>query len=153
MTVLIRSKHSPRERVHPLLDGESRTKQAMKDECDVNKIMEKFQRTGAVSHFSKHAPQYGMANSMQLAEALNIVTEARSMFAELPSSLRTRFNGDPGEFLDFVQDPANAAEMVDLGLAVPRETWTEKTEPAAPEAAPEAPKAPDPASSPASEAQ
>lgn len=93
------------------------TKQSFKNECDINRIMEKFQKTGTINHFAKHAPNYGETTQMQLQDALNIVADANTMFEELPSSIRKRFNNDPGQFLDFVQNPKNAEEAFELGLS------------------------------------
>lgn len=97
--------------------GESRTKQSFKMECDINHIMAKYQKTGAITHFTKHSPQYGIATGMQFQDAMNLVCEAQEMFNDLPSSIRSRFGNDPAAFLDFVQDEGNADEMVKLGLA------------------------------------
>lgn len=95
----------------------SMTKQSFKDECDINKIMARFQKTGALTHYASNAPHYGDATDVQLADAMNLVANAENMFAELPSSIRKRFKNDPGRFLNFVQDPKNLEEMQKLGLA------------------------------------
>ncbi|AXL14761.1 internal scaffolding protein [Microviridae sp.] len=95
---------------------ESITKQSFKDECDINKIMAKFQKTGAMTHFAKHAPQYGDATPCEYQDALNVVANANTMFEELPATIRDKFENDPKQFLDFVQDEKNADEMVELGL-------------------------------------
>ncbi len=92
------------------------TKQSFKDECDINKIMAKYQKTGAIAHFNKHQPQYGFASSKDFAESMRIVTSAQQMFADLPSSIRSKFNNQPEQFLEFVQNPDNESEMVSLGL-------------------------------------
>ncbi len=96
----------------------SKTRQSMSKECDINNIMAGYQKRGAISHFSRHAPRYGFADSLEFHTAMNVVTEADRMFRDLPSTLRNRF-ADPGAFLDFVQDEANAEEMVELGLRDP----------------------------------
>ena len=98
--------------------GESMTKQSFKDECDINKIMEKFQKTGAITHYAKHAPSYGDATPVDYQNALNIVADANTMFEELPSSIRKKFDNDPSQFLEFVQDEKNSEEMIQLGLRV-----------------------------------
>jgi len=95
---------------------EGRTKQSHKDECDVNQIMARFQRTGAITHFNKHAAHYEDMTGFDYTTAMQQVAEAQSMFNELPSSLRDRFQHDPANFLNFVQDPANAPEARELGL-------------------------------------
>lgn len=97
------------------------TKQNHKKECDINHIMKKYQKTGTLDHVSTHSSEYGFASSIQFHDAANLVIKATDMFDALPSSLRKRFNHDPAQFLDFVQDPANESEMIKLGLAVSRE--------------------------------
>lgn len=96
---------------------ENQAKQSFKDECDINKIMAKFQKTGLINHYASHAPQYGDIPAIDYHEALNIVATAESMFEELPSEARKKFENDPEKFLEFVQNPANSEELAKLGLA------------------------------------
>lgn len=112
-----RSAYSPKPRVS-LGDFEpTLTKQAFKDECDINNIMRKYQTTGLVSHFAKGEPKYGdFSNSVDYHEAMNQVLAAQDAFMALPSSIRARFSNDPGYLLDFVSDPNNRDEAVRLGL-------------------------------------
>ena len=79
--------------------------------------MAKYQKTGAITHVQNNQAQYGFATSLSFTESMNIVATAQSMFNELPSSIRGKFENNPGKFLDFVQDPDNADELVELGLA------------------------------------
>lgn len=97
--------------------ADSVTEQSHKDACDVNKILSKFQRTGVLEHRNAHRGQYGFATSGDFQNAMFIVAKAQSMFADLPSHIRDKFDHDPGKFLDFVQNDENAPEMVKLGLA------------------------------------
>lgn len=103
-------------RVQTPVGGPSMTKQSFKDECNINKIMEKFQKTGAMNHYAKHAPSYGDATPCELHDAQNIIANANTMFEELPSNIRKKFENDPAKFLEFVQDEKNHDEMVELGL-------------------------------------
>lgn len=100
-------------------EGSGLTKQSFKDECDINKIMAKFQKTGAINHYAKYAPQYGVITQEDLQDALNVVADAETMFEELPAKLREKFQNDAGQFLEFVQNPNNLEEMRELGLAQP----------------------------------
>lgn len=95
----------------------ARTKQSFKDECDINRIMAKFIRTGAVDHVNLHGPQYGYASSVTFHEAMNIVRRGEEMFADLPANIRKRFHHSPEEFLVFIQDVKNQEEAVKLGLS------------------------------------
>ncbi len=105
------------KRVQVHFKGKGRTQQHMRDECDINKIMSKYAKTGYVDHVSRHGGDYGFADAVSFHEAMNVVTKADQMFADLPAEARRRFAGDPGLFLEFVQDDENHAEMVELGLA------------------------------------
>lgn len=99
----------------PLGSEPSMTKQEFKDETDINKIMARYQRTGAIDHFAKWSPSYGEFSACDLQTAQNIVIRARQMFADLPSSIRN-LTESPEGFLKFVQDPQNAPKLVELGL-------------------------------------
>lgn len=96
------------------------TKQSFKDECDINTIMSRYQATGEIPKLDVRAPQYLDATGMDFQAMQNKVLEAQALFMELPSKLRTRFANDPGAFLDYVADPANRAEMRELGLMSPK---------------------------------
>lgn len=100
--------------------GASQTKQAFKEECDINRIMRKFERTGMIEHARTVPGGYGdFCSAPEFHEACNVVLAAQEMFSTVPSKVRKRFDNDPAAFLAFVQDPANADEMVELGLARP----------------------------------
>ncbi len=105
----------PRVQVH--FKGRGRTKQADADSVDINLIMKRYIKTGMIDHLSRYGAEYGFASSITFHEAMNVVTKADQMFADLPAQARRRFGGDPAEFLEFVQNPENQAEMVKLGLA------------------------------------
>lgn len=141
--VIVRNPYSPRLRVAVDFTGQtSRTKQSFKNECDINKIMAKFQKTGAVTHLAAHGARYGDFTSQDFSQAMNTIAQVNSMFEELPSTLRDRFGNDPEGFLDFVQNPDNHEEMVELGLANPRPPTGPETAPeGAPEPSPEPPPA------------
>ena len=46
----------------------------------------------------------------------DIVNAANAKFMALPAIVRRRFDNDPAEFLDFMQNPANRDEGIKLGL-------------------------------------
>lgn len=99
--------------------GPSMTAQEFKKECDINNIMKKYSKTGAISHLAKHGANYGIANSVSFHDAMNLVSTATSMFEELPANIKDKFRHDPGAFFDFVNDPNNLDEARELGLAEP----------------------------------
>lgn len=106
-----------REYKNPLqFPDESRTKQSLHQESDINYIMEKFLKTGHLEHANNHAGEYGFASSDDFHASMNIVVKAQEMFDELPSATRKRFANNPTHFLDFVQNPDNREEMAKMGL-------------------------------------
>lgn len=112
-------KRGPRVQLGFDPETEGRTKQSMAAACDINNIMARFVKTGAVEHGNQYAGSYGYATSQSYHEALSLITKGDSMFADLPAALRGRFNNDVGLFLDFVQDPENLSVMSELGLSEP----------------------------------
>lgn len=97
----------------------TRTKQSMKEECDINFIVAKFQKTGLIEHQRQHEGQYGEFAEIDYHEAMNIVTTAQEMFLTVPSSIRKQFNNDPGAFIDFALNEDNREKLVEMGLVEP----------------------------------
>lgn len=114
--VEIRSAYSPRKAVVLKCEGPGRTKQAMKDECDINLILARFQKTGVLDFVETRQAQFGDVTGLDFQTAMNTVTEAQAMFDDLPAKVRARFDNDPVQLLDFLNDPANDEEAIKLGL-------------------------------------
>lgn len=115
-----------------------RTKQADKESCDINYILDRFERTGELPVSSGASGMYGdFADVPDYLESLNIVRSAEAQFMALPAKLRDRFENDPAKFLAFVGDNKNYDEAVKLGLIEAKKTVVESTVlPKAPEAKP-----------------
>lgn len=102
------------------LDGTpmlTRTKQEMAAACDINNIMKRFNETGSIDHLSITPPMNGdFTSSGDYRALLHRAMLAEKTFAALPSRLRNRFGQDPGQLMDFMNDPANEEEAFALGL-------------------------------------
>jgi len=121
--VIIRKRYDPSLKVAIAFTKPSKTKQAFKDESDINNILAKYQKTGVLTHVANKPPGYGdFSNVEDYQTSLNKVLEAQRGFMDLPSSIRARFNNDPGAFLEFTSNPANMGEMVKMGLATAKPT-------------------------------
>ncbi len=94
-----------------------RTEQSHKRACDINSIMAKFQKTGAIEHLAKHPPKYGDVSGADFTAAQVLVAQHKSVFEELPSQIRSYFENDAANYLNFVVDPANADFLEKEGLA------------------------------------
>jgi len=106
----------------------SRTKQSMAAECDINYIVEKYQKTGLVQHANTYKGEYANADNISFHEAMNIVIDARTMFETVPANIRKKFDNDPGKFLAFVQNEENRAEAIEIGIIPKPETTPEAME-------------------------
>lgn len=94
----------------------SLTKQADMKEADVNFIMKKYEKTGLLPTI-QGVPQYGdFSQVTNYHEAILQIQEAHEAFEALPAKLRLRFGNDPGEFVEWIDNPANQQEAIKLGL-------------------------------------
>ncbi len=122
-----------RKRVAKHFSLPSRAKQSFKQECDINQIMKKFKKTGLITHTNTHKGNYGdFIGATDYHNSLNQIHAAQDAFATVPSEIRAKFDNDAGLFLDFVQDPENRDEMIEMGLALKDATnvATPSTQPA-----------------------
>jgi phage internal scaffolding protein len=95
--------------------GEGLTEQAHADECDMNKILNKYAKTGFIEHAKKNEGRYDDVSAIDFQKAMDTVAQVKTMFEELPSKFRAEF-GSPEGFLTFAQDPANAQTMQKMGI-------------------------------------
>lgn len=91
--------------------------QSHKEEVDINNIVRRhgidlLQKVAALQQ-----PQWDEVPGNDFQESMLIITKAQQTFEKLPSKIRKQFNNNPGEFLDYVQNPDNQDGLVDLGLA------------------------------------
>ena len=102
------------------------TEQSHKKECDVNEIIKKYDRTGLINHVAKFEAKFGDLRGVDFKNAMDLVTRSQAMFDGLPSEIRSRFNNSPQFLLQFMEDPKNRPEAIELGLISPE--WTEDTD-------------------------
>lgn len=109
--------HVPRKAV-VLANDEPETKadQSFKKSVDINRIMERYTKTGNIEHARNYEGQYADVSEIDFQRSLEIVSSVRSMFHDLPAATRARFEHNAGKFLAFVQDPQNAETLRSLGL-------------------------------------
>lgn len=110
--------YGPKKREQILFTGPGATKQSFKDECDINRIMARYQVTGVLpEQLMPGNAQYVDVTGIEYQSAMLKVADAQSLFERLPAEVRLRFKNDPSEFLTFAENPANQADMVKMGLA------------------------------------
>jgi len=94
----------------------SKAQQHMKDECDINVIVERFGVTGKVP-VTQFEPSYGDFSGVgDYHTALNKINATKEQFMTLPAKVRAKFDHDPYQLVNFLMDEANRNEAVELGL-------------------------------------
>lgn len=92
------------------------TKPEFKESCDINFILAKYHNNGILPIMKSPALFGDYSNALDFHQAQEIVRKAMEQFEELPSKLRDRFQNDPAQFLEFMEDGENHDEAVRLGL-------------------------------------
>lgn len=101
---------------------ESLTEQEHAQEADINYIAERFMRTGEMPQVLQ-LPTAGDFNGIfDFQTAMNQIAQAKLEFMKLPAKIRSRFENDPAQLLEFVQDESNYDEAVKLGFIEKRAT-------------------------------
>ena len=101
----------------------SKTQQQFKEECDVNNILRNYVSTGVLTHVNEREPIYGDFTEVpkDYGEMINLIHESEEKFASLPSDIRKRFDENPANMINFLQDEKNMDEAIKLGLVKPVE--------------------------------
>ena len=97
-------------------ETETKTQQQFKDEVDINTIVERFGVTGEMPEMREWPTQEEYLNVFNYQEAMNITVKARETFMLMPAKLRARFQNDPQEFLQYMENSENIEESIKLGL-------------------------------------
>ena len=94
----------------------SLAQQHHKDECDINNILRQFNITGLLPE-SPLSPRYGDFTGIgDYHTALNRVIAAQDEFDALPAQIRARFDNDPAQLIEFLENSDNRPEAEELGL-------------------------------------
>jgi len=94
----------------------SLAQQHFKDECDINNILRQFNITGLLPEQAL-SPRYGdFTGISDYHSALNQVIAAEDEFMRLPADLRARFDNDPAQLIEFLDNEENLKEAQKLGL-------------------------------------
>lgn len=106
--------------IHKGVDtGPGVTKQSFADEVNINKIIARFDKNGMVTHINKSPGFFGdVSELVDYQESLNIVMKAEELFSGMSAEIRARFGNDPGQMIEFLEDPKNLEEAKKLGMVL-----------------------------------
>jgi len=102
------------------------TEQAHKNECDINHILMKYDKTGLITNVSKFEGHFGDISGQDFKQMQDQIATAKTMFNQLPVEIRNRFDNKPAELLTFMDNPENRNEAIELGII--RKDWTPETD-------------------------
>ena len=92
------------------------TQQHFQDDCDINRIIERFTKTGILPEIASNFEFADVSDVPSYQEAMHFIMDAQDQFMELPAKLRKEFDNDPGQFLAFMEDSNNYERAIELGL-------------------------------------
>ena len=118
-------------RLPGIVCGEGMTKQAHKNECDINKIVARARKVGGldVSLADRRGVFGDVSNIRSFADVQNRLIDANDAFMRLPAATRKKFDNkviNMVTYLDGLADTEEAIkEAVELGL-VPKSVYDAK---------------------------
>lgn len=112
-------------------------KQEFKQECDLNYILSRYTPEDIEQRIAAARGVFAdVSESMSYQEARQFVIDCDNAFNCLPAKLRSKFDNDPSKLVEFIDDPANEAEAIELGLKERPQTKQEPTAQAEPVSSP-----------------
>lgn len=96
--------------------GPSMADQSFAEESDVNYIMRRMLNTGQAPVSRGPGVFADITEISDLMGAFEIVRTAEKMFQDLPSAVRNKFSNNPLVLEEWLANPANRDEAVELGL-------------------------------------
>lgn len=121
-----------RRRVTTQVIGESLTKQADVDRANIQKVLDKYKRTGLVPSRVAAPLEGPLPDVESFHDGMNKIVAARQVFDALPSGIRQKFDNKVDKFLAYTADEKNRDEMTKLGLLKPADASKNTSPPAAP---------------------
>ena len=86
----------------------SLTDQSFKGQCKAKNIIDKFKKTGQVSHLAKKPGSYQDTSTMpDLHQAMIQVESAKNEFMQIPANIRKLFDNSMVKYNEFMLDPKN----------------------------------------------
>ncbi|WNK12735.1 MAG: internal scaffolding protein [Microvirus sp.] len=101
-------------------DLPSLTRQEFAEECDINVLMSRFEKTGLIDNLNRGEPRYlDVSDVPDMHQAMHILQTATDAFMSLPATVRRDFDNDPIKFVDFCENPENLPKLREWKLAPP----------------------------------
>lgn len=94
----------------------SMSDRSFKDECDINIIVARCMQTGVMPQVEGglYGDFVGLPDN--LLDSYELIADAQDRFMQMPSNIREEFGNDPMQLLSFINNDANRARAIELGL-------------------------------------
>lgn len=117
------------EHVGIVFPSDSLVQRHFQQECDVNFIVDRYVKTGEMSHLSENPPVFADVSEVpdDLMQSYDKIFAAEQAFMQLPSKLRKELGNDPARLGDWLQDEKNRSAAVEYGLIAAAAVQPEKT--------------------------
>jgi len=100
----------------------SLTLQSAKDDCDLNLIVDRMVKTGQQLPQASIEDYGDFSGAEDYHTLMNKLIDAQDAFLGLDAPVRERFNNDPGQLFQFLNNENNRQEAINLGLLIQPET-------------------------------
>jgi phage internal scaffolding protein len=128
MKKIITKRENGSVRIQYKTNGTCKVQKHLKDECDLEKMVERYKRTGQIRVMGE--AKFGEWSQLSsYHDAHNAIIATQEAFAKVPSKIRQKFDNDPQKLIDFIEDPKNLKECVELGLVDKSVLKSEKSTP------------------------
>ena len=128
-TITFRTAYDPPKKYVFNTEGESRTQQHFKEECEIINIIKRHDRNGIIEHVQRGQARYGDFSEVHdYRQALDSVRDANEEFMQIPSDIRKKFDNDPGKFYEFVSNPDNKDQLKEMGFIKPTDVPNQSSE-------------------------
>ncbi len=91
-----------------------RTKQSQRHECDINMLLERYQRDASLGHLEKYGGQYGNYADYDFENHVTKIAEMNTIFEQLPAEVKKDFGQSTNKFFEFVTNPENQGKLAEL---------------------------------------
>ena len=98
------------------------TLQSAKDDCDLNLIVDRMTKTGEQLPMASIEDYGDFTGAEDYHTLMNKLIDAQDAFLTLDAPVRERFNNDPGQLFQFLNNENNRQEAINLGLLNKPET-------------------------------
>lgn len=116
-----RTMYSPSVNVELVTGSTSKVQDSFRDMCNINRIVAKYHRTGVLDHVINPGRYQDVSRLTDYKSAMDFIIESQEAFDSLPAKVRKYFQNDTAQFLEFVDNPENYEQGVQLGLFEPRD--------------------------------